>query len=145
MTHLVLSAPLSVSSSCNGTYDKINKVLKYPSTSGISSRTGECLWNITISEESIINLHFIGLNIKDSLHCVHSYLLIYDETTLSSNILGTKLCGNSRPDNIQSSGSSMQVKFVWSMSNAIEHEFHIKLDVIGTFSSLLLYILHFCY
>ena len=122
-------ALISVSTNCSGTYDSVNMIVTYPGPSKISS---DCLWNFTMSENAIINLRFLKLNIEDTIDCNTSHLLIYDTIPTNIDSDARKLCGNGIPDNIQYSGSEMQLKFVSrSISEGVDNSFQIKVDVKG--------------
>ena len=120
INHIDCLALISVSTNCSGTYDSLNMVIKYPGPLRIYS---DCEWNFTMSEDAIINLHFLKFNIEDSMDCNKSHLLDGD---------ATKLCGNVIPDNIQYSGSEVQLKYVSrSISEGVDNSFEIKVDVKG--------------
>ena len=122
-------ALISVSTNCSGTYDSIDMIVSYPGPSRIVS---DCLWNFTISEDAIINLNFLKFSIEDTIDCNTSHLLIYEAIQTKIDRDATKLCGNVIPDNIQYSGSEIQLKFVSRrISDAVDNSFQIKVDVKG--------------
>ena len=102
---------ISVSANCSGTYDAPNMVLKYPSVSSSTTNNTDCSWMITAPVDKSVTLEFTTFQIKSSVNCINSALQIFDGQTANSRRIGEKLCGSTLPDEIESTGRSLFLKF----------------------------------
>ena len=69
----------------------------------------DCRTTITFSKR--ILLRFLYFDIEEDSNCDYDYLIIYDGPDDSSSQIGTKLCGNTNPTEIESSGTTIHILF----------------------------------
>ena len=90
-----------------------------------------CSWKITVSQGKTAHLSFVNFNLEDSVNCEISSLQLFDGPNEKSSSFGSKICGQDRPDNIESTGSNLFLLFTKSSSNIRENQFQIKIDEKG--------------
>ena len=66
---------------------------------------------ITIRFSNKIVLQFLSFDLEDKDDCGYDYLIIYDGPDDTSNPIGIKLCGDTKPTEIESSGNTMHIHF----------------------------------
>ena len=69
----------------------------------------DCRTTITFSNR--ILLRFLYFDVEEVADCDYDYLIIYDGPDDSSSQIGTKLCGNTNPTEIESSGTTIHILF----------------------------------
>ena len=69
----------------------------------------DCRTKITFSTR--ILLRFLYFDVEEVADCDYDYLIIYDGPDDSSSQIGTKLCGNTNPTEIESSGTTIHILF----------------------------------
>ena len=69
----------------------------------------DCRTTITFSTR--ILLRFLYFDVEEVADCDYDYLIIYDGPDDSSSQIGTKLCGNTNPTEIESSGTTIHILF----------------------------------
>ena len=122
---------ISISGSCNDSYDEFNKLVEYPYPSPNSSVDAECSWTITVPVDRFVTLAFIDFEIEASVDCERSSLQIFDGENVNSPRMGGKLCGSSLPEDIESSGRSLFLAFSSSNVTNRTDEFRIGYDFTG--------------
>ena len=65
----------------------------------------------TITFSTRILLRFLYFDVEEVADCDYDYLIIYDGPDDSSSQIGTKLCGNTNPTEIESSGTTIHILF----------------------------------
>ena len=65
----------------------------------------------TIRFSNRILLRFLNLEVEYGSSCHYDYLIIYDGPDDTTSQIGAKLCGNTKPTEIESSGNTMHVQF----------------------------------
>ena len=86
---------------------------------------------ITIKFSTSIILRFWNFDVQScNTSCDCDYLIIYDGPDDTSSQIGTKLCGNTKPTEIESSGNTMHIQF-HTDSNLQETGFVIQILDIG--------------
>ena len=65
----------------------------------------------TIRFSNGILLKFLNFDVEYHSSCNYDYLIIYDGPDDTSNPIGTKLCGDTKPTEIESSGNTMHIQF----------------------------------
>ena len=69
----------------------------------------DCRTKITFSTR--ILLRFLYFDVEEVADCDYDYLIIYDGPDDSSSQIETKLCGNTNPTEIESSGTTIHILF----------------------------------
>ena len=69
----------------------------------------DCRTTITFSNR--ILLRFLYFDVEEVADCDYDYLIIYDGPDDSSSQIETKLCGNTNPTEIESSGTTIHILF----------------------------------
>ena len=106
---------------CSKTYDDNTIFIASPDNSLTKII---CSWLITV-------LRFINLNLEASVNCEISSLQIFDGSNSNSTMFGTRLCGQSLPDNIESTGKNLFVLFNKTSKSINTNEFKIKANEKG--------------
>ena len=65
----------------------------------------------TIRFSNRILLRFLNFDVEYHYSCSDDYLIIYDGPDDTSSQIGAKLCGNTKPTEIKSSGNTMHIQF----------------------------------
>ena len=89
----------------------------------------------TIRFSNGILLRFLYFDVELDSSCRGDYLIIYDGPDDTSSQIGTKLCGNTKPTEIESSGNTMHIQF-HTDSNLQETGFVIQILDIGMFINI---------
>ena len=108
------------------TSDSIIQSQNYPSSYEPSK---DCRTTIRFSNR--ILLRFLNFDIEDDSNCDYDYLIIYDGPDDTSRQIGAKLCGNTKPTEIESSGNTMHIQFHTDASTQ-RTGFLIQILEIGT-------------
>ncbi|KAF4532443.1 hypothetical protein B566_EDAN014448 [Ephemera danica] len=88
----------------------------YPSN--IRNNT-ECRWDITVPEQSIVKIKFLVFNIGPMSTCNTDYLKIFDVNAVTgTEQLKTRLCGETIPATIVSSGNAVALIYKTSVHNS---------------------------
>ena len=66
---------------------------------------------ITIRFSGRVRIRFEAFNIEYNNICAYDYIEVRDGDSANSNLIGSKLCGTTIPDPIESSGSSLTLIF----------------------------------
>ena len=61
--------------------------------------------------ENWVLANFLSFDLEDKDDCGYDYLIIYDGPDDSSGQIGTKMCGSTKPTEIESSGNTMHILF----------------------------------
>ena len=69
----------------------------------------DCRTTIRFSRR--ILLRFLNFDVEHHGSCSFGYLIIYDGPDDSSGQIGTKMCGSTKPTEIESSGNTMHILF----------------------------------
>ena len=56
-------------------------------------------------------LRFLSFDVEKHSSCNYDYLIVYDGPDDSSSQIGTKLCGNTKPTEVESSGNTVHISF----------------------------------
>ena len=70
----------------------------------------ECVWNINVDTDSIIELSFNFFNLSDSTDCSEDYVEVRDGVFSASELVG-KFCGSKKPSKITSDLWDLRVAF----------------------------------
>jgi len=70
----------------------------------------ECIWNINVDTDSIIELSFDFFNLSDSTDCSEDYVEVRDGVFSASELVG-KFCGSKKPSKITSDLWDLRVAF----------------------------------
>ena len=89
----------------------------------------DCLTTIRFSNR--ILLRFLNFNVEYDSSCDYDYLIIYDGPDDTSSQIGAKLCGDTKPTEIVSSGNTMHIRF-HTDGNVQKTGFQIEMLDIGT-------------
>ena len=65
----------------------------------------------TIRFSNRILLRFLNFDVEDDSSCDYDYLIIYDGPDDTTSQIGAKLCGNTKPTEIKSSGNTVHILF----------------------------------
>ena len=65
----------------------------------------------TIRFSNRILLRFLNFDVEYGNSCMYDYLIIYDGPDDTSSQIGEKLCGNTEPKEIESTGNTMHILF----------------------------------
>ncbi|XP_037045819.1 tolloid-like protein 1 [Bradysia coprophila] len=87
-----------------GRLDSPNYPLEYRSNR-------ECIWRITVPEQSQVALKFQSFEIENHDNCVYDYLEVRDGHSADSKLIGV-FCGYEIPPDMRSTTNKMFVKFV---------------------------------
>ena len=79
---------------------------------------------ITIRSSVRVRIRFEAFNIESHDSCLYDYIEVRDGDSENSNLIGSKLCGTTIPDPIESSGSSLTLIFHTDV-NTVETGFEI--------------------
>ncbi|XP_028292453.1 tumor necrosis factor-inducible gene 6 protein [Gouania willdenowi] len=74
-----------------------------------------CYWHIRVRLNQRILIHFLYFDVEDDTDCLSDYLEVYDSYDDVSGFTG-RLCGDSLPDDIISTGNVMTLKFLTDAS-----------------------------
>ena len=69
----------------------------------------DCRTTIRFSRR--ILLRFLNFDVEYDSSCGYDYLIIYDGPDDTTSQIGAKLCGNTKPTEIKSSGNTMHIQF----------------------------------
>ena len=84
----------------------------------------------TIRFSNRIVLRFLNFDVEYHGDCTHDYLIIYDGPDDTSSQIGAKLCGDTKPTEIVSSGNTMHIRF-HTDGNVQKTGFQIEMIEIG--------------
>ncbi|XP_059143177.1 tolloid-like protein 1 [Physella acuta] len=95
---------------CGGEISKEDGMLSSPNYPDPYRPQKLCVWKITVEEGFTTALKFQSFEIENHENCVYDYLEVRDGATELSPLIG-KFCGYTIPDDIQSTGRHLFVKF----------------------------------
>ena len=124
----VSSITVSIQTNCSGTYDDVTMMLSSPENVLESSI---CWWKITAPPENTVHLRFMSFSLSQSLDCAISSLQVFDGPNARSSTFGSDLCGETSPENIESTGNTLYLLFMKKVTGANQSQFQIKVDVKG--------------
>lgn len=90
----------------------------------------KCTWRISVSSSKRIHLVFEDFWIDDQVGCHRDYLEIRDGSQKSSPQIGERNCGNKKPGEVYSTGSSLWLQFV-SDAVGTSHGFKARYSAIS--------------
>ncbi|KAK7089216.1 hypothetical protein V1264_024620 [Littorina saxatilis] len=96
---------------CGGEISKDQGFLTSPNYPDDYRPNKECIWKITTDEGYSVALKFQSFEIENHDNCVYDYLEVRDGSDETSPLIG-KYCGYKIPDDIESTGNKLYVKFV---------------------------------
>ena len=71
----------------------------------------DCNITLRFAQGQKISLQFLAFEIEPQSDCLFDYLNIYDGPNSSSSLIGSKLCGQTIPDSVKSTGNTMHIHF----------------------------------
>ena len=71
----------------------------------------DCQIKIAFAEGQRVVIEFIHFNVEHSSSCYYDWVEIRDGSSSSSNLLGSKLCGNMLPQPVVSTGNFLTIVF----------------------------------
>ena len=89
-----------------------------PNHPGYYENNKDC--QITIRSSVRVRIRFKAFNIESHDSCLYDYIEVRDGDSANSNLIGSRLCGTTIPDPIESSGSSLTLIF------------HTDVNTVGT-------------
>ena len=110
MLHLII---VVITIDCDSPYDTEvtipGSIIRSPNYPNAYERGKDCRTTIRFSNR--ILLRFLSFDVEEHSDCDYDYLIIYDGPDDSSSQIGTKLCGNTNPTEIESSGTTIHILF----------------------------------
>ena len=98
---------------CDSPYDTefttSGSIVQSPNYPSLYEPRKDCRTTIRFSNR--ILLRFLNFDVEYGNSCMYDYLIIYDGPDDTSSQIGTKLCGNTKPTEIESSGNTMHIQF----------------------------------
>ena len=88
----------------------------------------DCHITLRFAQGQRISLQFLAFEIEPNSACSYDYLNIYDGPTSSSSLIGSKLCGETIPDSVESTGNTMHIHFHTDFS-VTRSGFKIKAEI----------------
>ena len=118
---------------CESPYDEVT----IPGTTIISQNypndyenSKECQLTITFATNAIVSLTFEDFNVEYDYNCRWDYFAVHDGSSISSQIIGSKLCGTSPVGTtMNSTGNVINLHFV-SDGSVTKTGFKIYADAI---------------
>ena len=95
-----------ISGNCPGTYG--NDTITTPNYTNSYGNNEDCFWNITARPGRIIVLHFEEFSLESHRSCSYDWLRVYGGKSFRDT---NKLCGNTRPSDIESKDNFMYLHF----------------------------------
>ncbi|XP_078582053.1 cubilin-like isoform X2 [Branchiostoma floridae x Branchiostoma japonicum] len=96
--------------SCGGQLTTPTGTFTSPNFPGQYPHSRRCLWQITVPQGRRITLTFNAFNIENHSSCRYDYIAVYNGVTPSSPFM-TRLCGETPPTPVESTGNTMTVVF----------------------------------
>ena len=117
---------------CDSPYDTefttSGSIVQSPNYPSLYEPRKDCRTTIRFSNR--ILLRFLNFDVEYGNSCMYDYLIIYDGPDDTTSQIGAKLCGNTKPTEIESSGNTMHIQF-HTDSNLQETGFVIQILDIG--------------
>ena len=88
----------------------------------------DCQTTIRFSAGERISIQFLAFDIEENSECVWDWLEIRDGDSADSSLLGSKLCGDTNPDPIESTSNTLTLVF-HSDSSVVRSGFMIKAEI----------------
>ena len=123
---------LSISGSCNGTYEIEENEITTPNFPSFYPNNKQCKWTIEVTHGKYIELKFEEFRLEISYSCSYDWLQIYDGGSINSSALAEKLCGTVKPSNIKSTGNKLFIEWESNYAQAYSG-FKISASVKGMF------------
>ena len=82
-----------------------------PNHPNLYENNQECSITIRYPQEQNVALEFLAFDIETAIDCNYDHLTIYDGATSNSRLIGSKLCGNTLPGLVNSTGNTMHIRF----------------------------------
>ena len=112
---------------CDSPFDEVitpgTRIIS-PNHPGNYENNKDC--QVTIRFSGGVRIRFEAFNIELSKSCAYDYIEVRDGDSANSNLIGSRLCGTTIPDPIESSGSSLTLIFHTDV-NTVETGFEIIL------------------
>ena len=106
---------------CDSPFDEVitpgTRIIS-PNHPGNYENNKDC--QVTIRFSGGVRIRFEAFNIELSKSCAYDYIEVRDGDSANSNLIGSRLCGTTIPDPIESSGSSLTLIF------------HTDVNTVGT-------------
>ena len=106
---------------CDSPFDEVitpgTRIIS-PNHPGDYENNKDC--QVTIRFSGGVRIRFEAFNIELSKSCAYDYIEVRDGDSANSNLIGSRLCGTTIPDPIESSGSSLTLIF------------HTDVNTVGT-------------
>ena len=109
---LIIGNPGETVIDCSSPFDEVTTPVTAvisPNHPGNYESNKVCQITIRFSER--VRIRFEAFNIESHSSCNYDYLEVRDGESSSSNLIGSKLCGTTIPEAMESSGSSMTLIF----------------------------------
>ena len=109
---LITGNPGETAIDCSSPFDEVTTPgtpVISPNHPGNYESNKVCQLTIRFSER--VRIRFEAFNIESHSSCRYDYLEVRDGESSSSNLIGSRLCGTTIPEAVESSGSSMTLIF----------------------------------
>ena len=109
---LITGNPGETAIDCSSPFDEVTTpgtAVISPNHPGNYESNKVCQLTIRFSER--VRIRFEAFNIESHSSCRYDYLEVRDGESSSSNLIGSRLCGTTIPEAVESSGSSMTLIF----------------------------------
>ena len=132
MNNFVICITATVAIDCDSPFDEEVTV---PGTTIISpnhpndyNNGMDCQIKIRFSAGERISIQFLAFDIESNSECAWDWLEIRDGDSADSSLLGSKLCGTTNPDSIESTSNTLTLVF-HTDSSVIRSGFMIKAEL----------------
>ena len=100
---------------CDSPYDTEvttpGSIIQSPNYPSSYEREKDCRTTIRFSNRVLLRFLNFDVEKHEDKICEYDYLIIYDGPDDSSTQIGTKLCGNTKPAEVESSGNTVHILF----------------------------------
>ncbi|XP_071569184.1 cubilin isoform X2 [Temnothorax nylanderi] len=96
---------------CGGLLKQPTGVIQPPLENGFYVDNEECIWTIQAPPGYVIQLTWMSFNLEYHVHCVHDYVNIYENYTLSDKNIIATYCGTNKPPDLTTQDSTLTILF----------------------------------
>ncbi|TGZ53188.1 Cubilin [Temnothorax longispinosus] len=96
---------------CGGLLKQPSGVIQPPLENGFYVDNEECIWTIQAPPGYVIQLTWMSFNLEYHVHCVHDYVNIYENYTLSDKNIIATYCGTTKPPDLTTQDSTLTILF----------------------------------
>ena len=123
---------------CESPYDEVTipgTMIISPDYPNDYDNSKECQLTITFATNAIVSLTFEDFNVEVDSSCDYDYLALHDGNSISSPIIGTKLCGTIPAGTTMNSTGNVITLHFYSDDSVSATGFRIKADsIIGNWT-----------